>query len=127
MKLIDEDKVMEIVKAIEKVLEDPRCNSTAIVLTSGIRAMLKYIPYEDAQASVHGRWTQPDDVSKELGVYVCNVCGGVIAENEDVDIEEYAYCPFCGAKMDGEEEEIEEENHEAWARRAIDQHKEIAV
>ena len=127
MKLIDEDKIMEIVETIEKTLEDPRCNGKAIALTSGIRAMLRYIPYEDVQAKAHGRWTQPDDVSEELGVYVCNVCGGVIAENEDVDIEEYAYCPFCGAKMDSEEEETKEEDHEAWVKRALDQHKEIAV
>lgn len=51
------------------------------------------IPTVDATTVVHGKWTTTDTL---LGrCCVCSVCGSCPTM-------EYKYCPYCGAKMDGE-------------------------
>lgn len=49
----------------------------------------------DAVEVVHGRWEVIEASSK---LYRCSVCGVW----QFVPGEQYAYCPYCGAKMDGE-------------------------
>lgn len=50
----------------------------------------------DAVEVVHGYWTTTDTI---LGTCcVCSVCGSCPTM-------EYKYCPYCGAKMDGERRE----------------------
>ena len=43
----------------------------------------------------HGEWKQ---VNEKAPRYSCSVC------NHLYNNKEYKYCPFCGAKMDGESE-----------------------
>ena len=50
-------------------------------------------PTVDAVEVVHGRWRCHGD----CGVTECSVCGWSIEEY----VGDYAYCPNCGAKMDG--------------------------
>lgn len=56
--------------------------------------ILKLYPTVDAVPVVHGRW-------EWLGCdeFVCSVCGGYV-EYQSHNCG-YAYCPKCGAKMDG--------------------------
>ena len=50
-------------------------------------------PTVDAVEVVHGRWRCHGD----CGVTECSVCGWSIEEY----VGDYAYCPNCGARMDG--------------------------
>lgn len=52
-------------------------------------------PTVDAVEVVHGRW-EVIEVSDEL--YKCSACG----EWQFIPEEHFAYCPYCGAKMDGD-------------------------
>ena len=51
-------------------------------------------PTVDAVEVVHGRW-KVIEASDEL--YSCSACG----EWQFIPEEHFAYCPYCGAKMDG--------------------------
>lgn len=56
----------------------------------------------DAVEVVHGRWIWKD------GECFCSVCsekGEPKYHYESGEVEEYPYCPNCGAKMDGERRE----------------------
>jgi hypothetical protein len=76
----------------------------------------KYTPYEcglddaisylddaptvDAVEVVHGEW------EKQQGIYSCSICGKACPYDVQADIIQYwpcNYCPNCGAKMDGKE------------------------
>lgn len=50
-------------------------------------------PAADVASVVHGRWKCHGD----CGVTECSACGWSIEEY----VGDYAYCPNCGAKMDG--------------------------
>ena len=60
------------------------CAGGRVVLTSGVEAQ--------------GCW-----IHNGLGEYHCTICGeAVYLDNGSPMGEGYKYCPFCGAKMDGE-------------------------
>lgn len=54
---------------------------------------IEIIPVADVAKVRHGRWKCHGD----CGVTECSVCGWSIEEY----VGDYAYCPNCGAKMDG--------------------------
>lgn len=54
------------------------------------------LPVADVTPVLHGRWRCHGD----CGVTECSVCGWSIEEY----VGDYAYCPNCGAKMDGGED-----------------------
>ena len=54
---------------------------------------IEIIPASDVAPVRHGRWRCHGD----CGVTECSVCGWSIEEY----VGDYAYCPNCGAKMDG--------------------------
>ena len=58
----------------------------------GDKVRIERLQPADVAPVVHGRWIDADF----CGQYECSECG-----NNAVDL--YDYCPFCGAKMDGEE------------------------
>ena len=66
---------------------------------------LNGLPTVEAEPVRHGRWIGiSDGYADGYPVYdewECSVCGTVF-EDEKPD---YKYCPFCGAKMDAQEEE----------------------
>lgn len=65
--------------------------------------IIKRMPAADVVEVVHGRWTKNHHVSyddmREENVhwytYTCSKCGGEA-------MNDYPYCPNCGARMDGE-------------------------
>jgi rubrerythrin len=67
--------------------------------------VVEYAPTVDAVEVVHGKWALVEYQSSPFGVdreYQCSICG------TPVDDENYRtrYCPNCGAKMDGGNEDV---------------------
>lgn len=63
-----------------------------------LRALILEQPTADVEPVRHGRW--------EGKTYKCSLCGKWIDPLQgDADMN---YCPNCGAKMDGEEQENED-------------------
>lgn len=61
------------------------------------------IPTADVAPVVHGRWSDAGfgELPKHAPYgWACSVCGGISFNNE------YIYCPNCGAKMDGGNENV---------------------
>ena len=60
---------------------------------NGLLGLIVKAPTVYAVPVVHGRWKCHGD----CGVTECSVCGWSIEEY----VGDYAYCPECGARMDG--------------------------
>ena len=65
--------------------------------------IMRNVPAADVVPVVHGRWVVKYDIwgknVKTLEGYKCSKCGGFSCYQDN-------YCAYCGAKMDGEEEEV---------------------
>lgn len=58
----------------------------------------------DAQTVRHGRWIAEDEYYVD-DTYICSACGyEFIITAGDLESNELNYCPRCGAKMDGGED-----------------------
>lgn len=72
--------------------------------TKELRMILKYVPTIDAVPVVHGRWIGMEydgyaDGSPIYEIWECSECH----EEHYGDCDTLtAYCPYCGAKMDGD-------------------------
>ena len=72
-------------------------------LTPLIVMLIEKQPTADVQEVRRGRWLYEDS---DIGWtdYKCYDCGNIISTvNQDEDL--YSYCPYCGARMDGKEDE----------------------
>ena len=58
-------------------------------------------PTVDAVEVVHGEWSTIEDDFCGLVALHCSVCNQEWWFEDDVPIKHYNYCPNCGAKMDG--------------------------
>ena len=79
----------------EAAYEDfEKCNSENPKWTpSRVKAIIARQKAADVATVRHGRWK----ISSDYGLSTCSVCGWNIEEY----VVDYAYCPNCGAKMDG--------------------------
>ena len=68
------------------------------------RAIQK-MPAVDAVEVVHGEWSTIEDEYCGLIALHCSVCNHEWWFEDDVPIKHYHYCPNCGAKMDGGNED----------------------
>lgn len=55
-------------------------------------------PAADVVPVVHGKWAPSE---RNPSFLVCSVCGGCYVYDEWVDERKWRYCPNCGARMDG--------------------------
>ena len=62
--------------------------------------VLKDIPAADVVEVVHGRWVEVHRTPFGSSAYRCSVCEGYMPFYNG-----YNYCPNCGAKMDGGNDE----------------------
>lgn len=68
-----------------------------------------YIPNEDVSPIVHGHWIRPIIAQERSYKWQCSVCGQIACcvfnggKRSKKAVCKFAYCPNCGAKMDGEE------------------------
>lgn len=56
----------------------------------------------NAQPLKHGRWESP--VSVGNGIKFCSVCRNEAYWDTDYGQQLFDYCPYCGARMDGDTE-----------------------
>ena len=64
------------------------------------------IPAADVQPVKRGKWTRVNPENALVGVYKCTSCGETHMMNR-TEVENFKYCPYCGARMD-----LGEENNE---------------
>ena len=63
-----------------------------------IAAVKRHIPSEDVEPVRHGEWYAYDRYSQWIMHYKCSECNAIADDS-------YKYCPYCGAKMEVEEDE----------------------
>ena len=66
------------------------------------KAWLDEAPTVDAKPVVHGYWEEDES----SGYYRCNRCKDVYIAKEWIEHGKWKYCPNCGAKMDGGNEDV---------------------
>lgn len=94
MRLIDKDALIKILAEMQG-----RCaTKAALVQNSKIWRRVKDMPTVDAEPVRHGRWNETNFIK----VRECSCCH---AQWGMYSIEEFDYCPTCGAKMDARKEE----------------------
>ena len=77
---------------------------TMATVQAALKRMIDNAPTVDAMEVVHGRWIKKIDMVESYLAdctevfYECSVC-------ESANIGESPYCPNCGAKMDGGNED----------------------
>lgn len=69
---------------------------------------LEEIPAADVAPVVHGRWKFSEKLETlDMTIYECSACGGQLLPSKAEKSEwsknpRYAYCSYCGARMDGD-------------------------
>lgn len=104
MAYVERDKAIAYVEEQYRLFKDDE-GKQAIV--EGCVEALKFTPIADVVEVKHGYWYNIDsDVGWEL--VGCSICRGEysLCDGED----RTAYCPYCGAKMDGGKEKNDRNN-----------------
>ena len=70
----------------------------------GIVERIKAIPAADVVEVRHGRWVYAGFLG-QFPVYKCSLCGNMARDYRAVLLHCVNYCPSCGAKMDGGQDE----------------------
>lgn len=104
MRIVDADEILKKQKELIKRTSDEVyggnwCNSVILAMSSVAGIVLEAPTIEVVK---HGKWIEEDDCYTTSGTYIeefkCSLC------NEIVNWHKYKFCPYCGAKMDGDEE-----------------------
>ena len=91
MRLIDADRVLEIVR------DQGIAHPNAYHLTNYATLILREAPTVDAVQVMHGRWETNSDRPDTLICSICK-CGFDMWKHDP-----HNFCPNCGVKMDGDE------------------------
>ena len=64
---------------------------------------IEILPAADVAEVVYGEWLRADEDWNSLTTIRCSLCGEewCFETDDDVSLLNYKYCPNCGAKMDG--------------------------
>lgn len=91
---IDKDDAVKIMYTFLKQAHDMDSNNDRLaeVLTIA-KNVVNEIPHADVVPVRHGRW------DADMGGVWCSVCG-------EYSEGEWDYCPYCGARMDGDNDAI---------------------
>jgi Pyruvate/2-oxoacid:ferredoxin oxidoreductase delta subunit len=76
------------------------CGNCAVLVAV---KLLEKVPAADVAEVVHGEWLRADDDWNSLTTIQCSLCSEewCFETDDDVSLLNYKYCPNCGAKMDG--------------------------
>ena len=92
MRLIDAD-----------ALKDKWEHDIGIFFARNIVTSIDNAPTIDAVPVRHGEW-KPFDLTYGRSIYSCSVCEQATEVPMCMEKPMYAYCPNCGARMDGKEQ-----------------------
>ena len=92
-RLIDADRALEIVR--EQGMAHPKAH----YLTNYATLILREAPTVDAVEVVNGRW------KAYCGLLECQNCGEFYSTLGGNDGKAWNYCPNCGARMDGDDDD----------------------
>lgn len=102
MRLIDADELVKSLRRVHQNLDDSGefRPAGAVIFCRGI---VNKMPTIDAEPVRHGRWTKSEDDWNCMTTITCSECHEewCFETEEDVSLLNYRYCPNCGAKMDG--------------------------
>ena len=101
MRLIDADALKEIISGNSYILRDSINSMNFGMFWDGIEQAIDESPTIDAEPVRHGHWIEDEIQIHIEKTYHCSECD-CLAWGED---EKTRYCPICGARMDGEEDE----------------------
>lgn len=84
--------------------EDEKAAVTIATAKKLVRSIVRRTPAADVAPVVHGRWVH-DGPRFAGGVdwWHCSNCGRLATGVET----RFAYCPWCGARMDGDSDDLE--------------------
>ena len=90
------------IKAIEKADYTLIANDADSCKADYLREIIESVPAADVVPVVHGRWDDFGRYTFPSGASAvrCTNCGCALTESE-YRLNNWNYCPVCGAKMDG--------------------------
>ena len=107
---IDADKILSHLNDEIEACGDPDGNNEPITYGTMLgllsaKAFIETAETADVQEVRHGHWIEKNLDGFRKVECSCSMCGWSGVENYDsyVDIHDFEFCPYCGAKMDGEE------------------------
>ena len=103
---IDADKLSETIKEHSYLLSDSINSRNYGMFLDGIMQAIGEAPTADVQEVRHGHWIEKALDNFRKVKCSCSICGWSGVDNYDsyVDIHDFEFCPYCGAKMDEEEQ-----------------------
>ena len=112
MRLIDADQMAldesEAYMAAQVQIQDNVLRGINEIVHRKIQMLLADTPAVDAVPVVHGRWIEQEDPCGDP-YYICSACKDdfyiEMTGAVEKDLFLYSYCPSCGAKMDGKDED----------------------
>lgn len=99
MRLVDAE---EIVKRCEDVIRHGVADNAGQhhISAECVMSVVKALPTVDAVPVVHGKW------EKQKGIFICSRCWTGYKEQPTMMGKPlFEFCPVCGAKMDGEDDD----------------------
>ena len=78
--------------------------SHSVMLKDNIVQLMKDAPEADVVEVRHGRWVHTDYAMHWHGKDECSECTYHTSDRDDLS--HLKYCPNCGARMDGDEDEL---------------------
>jgi hypothetical protein len=95
-RLIDANELLSMMHRLDEK------QKTDVWMTCDIEALLEMQPIVDAVEVVHGRWEKSPYF---YGYVRCSICHDCNVDDMWIDGKKWKYCPNCGAKMDGGNED----------------------
>ena len=86
-------------------MDDPVLNENGHVPLSVIRQNIMDIPAADVAPVRHGRWIEPLRLHYGAKQYECSLCYSDTFWRKHSITVKYPYCPNCGCRMDGGDDE----------------------
>ena len=100
--MANEKRLIDANRALEIVRDQGHEHPNAYHLTNYATLILREAPTVDAVEVIHARWEKRKDV---IGFVRCSACHDCNIYDDWADGKKWNYCPNCGAKMDGGNED----------------------